>query len=359
MASHEHSEDELITLLPAHIRADREAVAEIKKAWAFAEKAHDGQLRRSGEPYTEHLFQTAKTLCTFGMGTPTIIAGILHDTLEDTDTSEADLTKAFGTEVTFLVASLTKLKRAKLDGAHYFAENLRRLLLAAAQDVRILIIKLCDRLHNMQTLSHMSPEIRKRVSLETLNVYVPVAERLGMHNIKRELEDLAFFFIDPESFEEASLLFAKRKAEREDAIIEATATLQLELALRTDASFRIEQRDKGMYSFYQKLERKNGELSKINDVITLQVIVPESDDCYTMLGKIHGIWRPIQGKFKDYIAFPKPNGFQCLRTAVDAESFGILEIQIYSTEMYERAKYGFAVLLARNECGDDSLNKAG
>jgi GTP pyrophosphokinase len=114
-----------------------------------------------------------------------------------------------------------------------------------------------------------------------------------------------------------------------------------------------------MYSFYQKLERKNGELSKINDVITLQVIVPESDDCYTMLGKIHGIWRPIQGKFKDYIAFPKPNGFQCLRTAVDAESFGILEIQIYSTEMYERAKYGFAVLLARNECGDDSLNKAG
>jgi GTP pyrophosphokinase len=351
-----YTEADIERILPSRVRVDPAAVTRIKQAWAFAQEAHTGQCRRSGEPYTEHLFQTTKTLGILGMGVPTLVAGILHDTLEDTGTSEADLTRIFGDDVASLVAGLTKLKREKekteqnqREGALYYAENLRKLLLAAAQDVRILIIKLCDRLHNMQTLSHMPAETQLRVSLETRNVYVPVAERLGMHAMKRELEDLAFSFIEPGDYKKACRLFKKRKSEREASVLEAIATLQLEQALHSRMPFRIEQRDKGIYSFYQKLERKEGELSQINDIITLQIIVPNTDDCYIMLGKIHGLWRPIHGKFKDYIAFPKPNGFQCLRTTVDAGPLGTLEIQIYSDDMYERAKYGFAVLLARNE----------
>ncbi|MFA5942115.1 MAG: HD domain-containing protein [Candidatus Paceibacterota bacterium] len=354
MSSGTYTEADIERLIPPRVSVDPTAVTCIKQAWAFAQRVHAGQRRRSGEPYTEHLFQTTKMLGALDMGAPTLIAGILHDTLEDTQTCEADLAEAFGTDVAFLVAGLTKLKREKSkqgrhEGTPYYANNLRKLLLAAAQDVRILIIKLCDRLHNMQTLSHMPAETQKRVSLETRNVYVPVAERLGMHTIKRELEDLAFAYLEPDSFKKACRLFKKCKSEHEISIIEATATLQLEQAIHARIPFRIEQRDKGICSFYQKLERKEWELSQINDIITLQVIVPNADDCYIMLGKIHGLWHPIHGKFKDYIAFPKPNGFQCLRTTVGAESLGILEIQIYSDDMYERAKYGFAVLLARNE----------
>ncbi|OGG93838.1 hypothetical protein A2609_01150 [Candidatus Kaiserbacteria bacterium RIFOXYD1_FULL_47_14] len=351
MVAHTRTQAELERIIPIRVSRDLEAVANIKKAWAFAEEAHTGQYRCSGEPYTEHLFQTMRILGTLDMGTPTLIAGILHDTIEDTKISEIDIERIFGKEIAFLVVGLTKLERNKNDGAFYYSETLRKLLLAAAQDTRILIIKLCDRLHNMQTLSHMPLTTRKRVSLETRNVYVPVAERLGMHAIKRELEDLSFSYIEPDSFKEAKCLYAKRASARKKNIIEATATLQLELAVHSRIPFRIEQRDKGMYSFYQKLKRKEDDLSQINDIITLQVIVPDADSCYTMLGKIHGLWCPVPRKFKDYISFPKPNGFQCLRTAVDAESLGIIEIQIYSTEMYERAKYGFAVLLARNESG--------
>ena len=350
-----HTEDDIERLIPPRVSVDTAAVARIKRAWAFAQEVHADQCRRSGEPYTEHLFRTTKMLGTLGMGAPTLIAGILHDTLEDTQTCEADLAETFGPDVALLVAGLTKLKRDKSkqerhEGTPYYANNLHKLLLAASQDVRILIIKLCDRLHNMQTLSHMPVETQKRVSLETRNVYVPVAERLGMHAIKRELEDLAFSYIEPDDFKKAVRLFAKRKSERARSIIEATATLQLEQAIHARIPFRIEQRDKGIYSFYQKLERKEWALSQINDIITLQVIVPTADDCYIMLGKIHGLWHPVPSKFKDYIAFPKPNGFQCLRTTVNAGTLGILEIQIYSEDMYERAKHGFAVLLARNEC---------
>jgi GTP pyrophosphokinase len=344
-----NTEADVEELIPTRLRRYPEAVENIRHAWAFAQAAHAGQYRRSGEPYAAHLFETAKMLRELGMGPATIVAGILHDTCEDTPTSIADIERLFGREVAFMVDGLTKLGSEQHKGAAHYAENLRKLLLAASKDVRILIVKLCDRLHNMQTLTFMSPAAQKRIALETLNVHVPVADRLGMHAIKRELEDLAFSYVEPEQSRESVRLLAERKADREKSVREAARILQENETITARLPFRVERRDKGVYSFFQKLARKNGNLSQINDAIVLQVIVSTTDDCYIMLGNIHGLWHPVPGKFKDYIAFPKPNGFQCLRTTIDAGPLGILELQIYSEDMYARAKHGLAVLLARSE----------
>ena len=346
MLDSSHYDERVYAMLNVRTRAIPSAVALIMDAWEFAQNAHAGQLRRSGEPHAEHLFETARILSELGMDPPTIAAGFLHDTIEDTDVSQADLQARFGNQIATLVMGVTKIEREHRAYRAYQTENLRRLFSASGQDARVLIIKLADRLHNMRTLMHLPERKRKLIAQETLDIYVPAAERLGMNVMKRELEDLAFSTLNSDEYGRISRLFAKRVAEREPALTEAAATLLTQLSFAASFPVRLIPRTKGKASFAKKLERKKGDLSAINDIITLQVIVPSTDDCYRTLGYVHALWRPVPGKMKDYISFPKPNGYQCLRTAVTAGTLGVVEIQIYSEAMFDRAQRGFAASLA-------------
>ncbi|VAW32425.1 Guanosine-3',5'-bis(diphosphate) 3'-pyrophosphohydrolase / GTP pyrophosphokinase, (p)ppGpp synthetase II [hydrothermal vent metagenome] len=343
------SDDEVRAILNPRVSSDKNAVDLIIHAWHFAQEAHGKQQRHSGEPHTEHLFETAKYLSDLGMGTPTIVAGILHDTLEDTRATESDLKREFGEEIAFLVVGVTKLEKQRHGLAIYQAENLRRFFISAAKDPRILIIKLCDRLHNMETLQYLPPKKRVLIAQETLDIYVPVAERLGMNVMKRELEDLAFMNIDSKTYIENERLFSERIAKRNGALNEARTLLKEYLDKVSNFNVKIILRKKGKYSFHQKILRKGSTESEVNDIITLQVVVPNTSDCYVTLGHIHAFWKPIPAKVKDYISFPKPNGYQCLRTAVDAENLGTIEIQIYSEQMYGWAQYGIVTDLIHNE----------
>lgn len=348
-----HGVNDIEVILPARLRSNPGTVSRIKNAWLFAERAHAGQRRRSGEPYTEHLYATAERLCALNMGTETVMAGILHDVLEDTVVTNSELEKTFGKIIAFLVAGVTKLKKGDChdsDDAHQ--ETLRRILLAAARDPRILIIKLCDRLHNMQTLQYLSAEKQRRVAIETLEIYVPVADRLGMNIIKRELEDLSFRYAYPKIYVESEREFKTQFAKRYQPMMEAMGALKTHLVPRHIESARFVCRTKGRYSFYKKFERKQKNADVIHDVVTLQTILPTVADCYETLGLVHALWRPISGKTKDYIAFPKPNGYQCLRTTVNTGTFGVVEVQMYSEDMYECAQNGYAVKLALLERED-------
>lgn len=343
------SEEEVLSILNDKIRSNPDAVALIIRAWNFAKKAHGQQQRMSGEPHTEHLFETAKYLSELGLGASTVSAGILHDTLEDTNTSEEDLEKGFGKDIAFMVIGVTKLEKKRHGLATRQAENLRRFFISAAKDPRVLIIKLCDRLHNMNTLQYLPPKKRELIAKETLDIYVPVAERLGIDVLKRELEDLAFEQMEPDTYNENNRLFAESLKQHLPNMKEALTVLQEHLASTCPFPTKVILREKGKYSFYKKLLRKDGDTEEIKDIVTMQITVPETTDCYSVLGSVHALWRPIPKKMKDYIAFPKPNGYQCLRTAVTTDAFGIIEIHIYSEEMYARAQYGIVVDLIYNE----------
>jgi GTP diphosphokinase / guanosine-3',5'-bis(diphosphate) 3'-diphosphatase len=314
----------------------------VKNAYVFSEKAHSTHKRYSGEPYFIHPAAVAKHLAVLGMDAVTVTAGLLHDAVEDTGIEPEEIEKEFGAEVRFLVEGVTKLGKHKYQGAERHAESLRRLLVATSEDVRVLIIKLCDRYHNMSTLEHVPAHKQKRIALETLEIYAPLADRLGMGILKKELEDFAFPAIDPDAYTHALEVRKIKNKETEVGLAKVQRELQHTLTRRGITTFRSEVRMKGLWSLHQKLKRKNDDITKIHDIAALRLIVSSVDECYAVLGIVHSLWKPLPGEFKDYISFPKPNGYQSLHTTVFTADAGIVEVQIRSEEMHKNAQHGIA-----------------
>ncbi len=316
----------------------------IRLAYDYAEKAHTGQTRKSGEAYITHPLETAITLAKMGLDQASIIAALLHDVPEDTNYSLVDIEKNFGSEIAQLVGGITKLGVIKYRGMEKYAENLRRMFISMAQDIRIILIKMADRLHNLKTLNSLPPEKQKRIAQESLEIYAPIANRLGMGQIKGELEDLAFPYVYPEKYE-WMMKEVIPKIEIEMAYTQKVIKLvEKELTAQKIKILSIHGRAKRLYSLYQKLERPpyNGDVSKIYDLVALRIIVATVAECYQVLGIIHHFWKPLPSRIKDYIAQPKPNGYQSLHSTVFCLDGKIVEFQIRTQKMHEQAEYGIA-----------------
>ena len=326
-------------------------VAFVEKAYEYSKRAHEGQTRYSGEPYFVHPAATAKILAEYGMDVTTIAAGLLHDAVEDGCISRSEVEKEFGKDLLFIVDGVTKLGTHKYHGAERHAESLRRLLVATASDIRVLIVKLADRKHNMQTLQHVPEHKRRRIALETLEIYAPIADRLGIGRMKSTLEDLAFPFVDPDAASHAAEVRKLKKKETEDGLAKVQKELKQEFAKKGLTTFRTDIRMKGLWSLHQKLKRKHDDISLIHDIAALRIIVPTIEDCYATLGMVHALYKPLPGEFKDYIAFPKPNGYQSLHTTVVTREAGIVEIQIRTEEMHRRAQFGIASHMSYKQLG--------
>ena len=331
--------------------ATPEDIAFVEKAYECSKKAHEGKKRYSGEPYFIHPAATAKVLAEYGMDATTIAAGLLHDAVEDGCISREEVEKEFGKELLLIVDGVTKLGTHKYHGAERHAESLRRLLVATASDIRVLIVKLADRKHNMQTLGHVPEHKRRRIALETLEIYAPIADRLGMGKMKSMLEDLAFPFVDPDAAAHAAEVRKLKKRETESGLAQVQKELLAELKKKEFAILRSDIRMKGLWSLHQKLRRKDDDINLIHDIAALRFVVPTIEDCYTTLGTIHAIYKPLPGEFKDYIAFPKPNGYQSLHTTVVTPEAGIVEIQIRTEEMHRRAMFGIASHMSYKQLG--------
>ena len=329
-----------------------EDISLVEKAYEFSKKAHEGHTRYSGEPYFIHPAAVAKILAEYGMDATTIAAGLLHDAVEDACISRKEVEKEFGKEILFIVDGVTKLGTHKYHGAERHAESLRRLLVATASDIRVLIVKLADRYHNMQTLEHVPEHKRRRIALETLEIYAPIADRLGMGRMKRMLEDLAFPFVDPDAAVHTAEVRKLKTKETEDGLAKVQKELQRELAKKgMMTAFHTDIRIKGLWSLHQKLSRKHDDISLIHDIAALRIVVPAIEDCYAALGIVHALYRPLPGEFKDYIAFPKPNGYQSLHTTVVTPEAGIVEIQIRTEEMHRHAQFGIASHMSYKQLG--------
>jgi GTP pyrophosphokinase len=335
-----HPSDDIIAAMRSPSTEDKEV---IKKAYDFAEKAHGEEKRKSGEPYIIHPHSIAVRLAQMGMDRDTIVAGILHDTTEDTATTPEEIEKEFGQTVRFLVDGVTKLSKLKYRGLERHVESLRRLLVATASDIRVIIIKLMDRLHNMETLEFVEPvEKRLRIALETREVYVPIAERLGIGVVKAQLEDLAMKALDPDKYKETAAFLKERSESAKDALEDAKSELRKALVAAGMRTFRLESRVKNVHSFAKKLAKRGGDVDKIYDIFAIRVIVPTVEDCYRALGVIHALWRPLLGRVKDYIAAPKPNGYRSLHTTIITRREITIEIQIRSEDMQREAQFGVA-----------------
>ena len=330
---------EIIDLMETPLKQDIDLIT---KAFDFAQTIHQGQKRFSGEPYFIHPFNTAKILANIGMSSVVISAGLLHDCLEDGQVQEEKLKKEFGEEIFFLVQGVTKLGKLKYRGVERHRESLRKLFAAISQDIRVIIIKLADRLHNMQTLKYVLEHKQQRIALETLEIYVPIAYRLGIRKLSRELEDLAFPFVYPKEYEKTKDLLKTKSKEDLHKLDKFQKSIKKALAKKGIVKFQVDYRIKTLYSFYKKLERKDWNVEEIYDVSALRIIVPEIQDCYKILGIIHGIWRPLPGRIKDYISFPKPNNYQALHTTVFTGYGNVVEIQIKTKKMHQEAEYGIA-----------------
>jgi guanosine-3',5'-bis(diphosphate) 3'-pyrophosphohydrolase len=314
----------------------------IIRAYNFAENCHEGQYRNSGEKYFVHPYNVAMILADLNMDDKTIAAALLHDVLEDTEVTYETLVDKFGEEVANLVDGVTKLKKLKFKSKQESqAENLRKMVLAMAKDIRVIIIKLADRLHNMRTLEYMSEAKKKEKALETLEIYAPLAHRLGMSKIKWELEDLSLRYLDPDGYYDLVEKVSKRRKEREEYINRIIKELDKnleEMHIRRDISGR----PKNFYSIYKKMVYQNKSFEQIFDLTAIRVIVDSIKDCYAVLGLVHTMWKPIPGRFKDYIAMPKPNMYQSLHTTVIGPEGEIFEVQIRTWEMHRTAEYGIA-----------------
>jgi GTP pyrophosphokinase len=314
----------------------------VQQAYETAALAHQGQKRISGEDYIQHPLGVAHILADLQMDAETIAAGLLHDVVEDTSITSESLTKLFSKEIALLVDGVTKLSRINFKNKEeQQLENLRRMFMAMAKDIRVIIIKLADRLHNMRTLKYMSPEKQKEISEETLEIFTPLAHRLGMSNIKWELEDLCFRYLEPEHYRDLTEKVKQKRREREEIVNDAIAALREKLdsvGLRAE----IQGRPKHFYSIHRKMLRQGKELSEIYDLYAIRVVVDTIKDCYGVLGMVHTLWRPIPGRFKDYIATPKSNMYQSLHTTVVGNNGEPLEIQIRTFDMHRIAEHGIA-----------------
>ncbi len=314
----------------------------VSRSYDFAVEAHEGQLRASGEPYVTHPIASAQILADLGIDPIAIQAALLHDVPEDTEYSLSDLEERFGAEVTRLVDGVTKLSKFSTHShEQQQAENIRKMLLAMAEDIRVVLIKLADRLHNMRTLAALPPEKQTRIARQTMEIYAPLAERLGIWQVKWELEDLAFKILEPERFRELAKLLDTRRKGREGYIERAIAELEPRLK-DSGIEADLQGRPKHIFSIYKKMQRKSAEFGEIYDVYAIRILVDEVRDCYAALGIVHALWRPIPGQFDDYIAVPKNNLYQSLHTAVIALDGKPLEIQIRTHAMHQVSEVGIA-----------------
>lgn len=331
---------ELLRNLPDGSSKEDEAL--VRKAYDFTYEAHKDQKRYSGEPYFIHAFETAKILTDINMSSQVVAAGLLHDVIEDSDISPETIKAEFGEEILFLVDGVTKLGKLRFQGLTRHAESLRKLFVATSKDIRVIIIKLADRLHNMKTLMHVPEHKRKRIAEETLEIYAPLSYRLGIRKITKDLEDLAFPYVHPEEAKKTEELLQERKKYTDANLEKVYKLLKKKLAENGLRHAQTEFRTKGVYSLYKKLMRKDMDIEQIHDLAAIRIIVPTVADCYQVLGIVHNTWRPLPGRIKDYIAFPKPNGYQSIHTDIFTGSGGIVEIQIRTEEMHREAEYGVA-----------------
>lgn len=314
----------------------------IRKAYHFAAHAHRDQVRQSGEPYIIHPIHVATNLAELKMDSRAIAAGFLHDVLEDTDTTPEDLDREFGVEVRELVEGVSKLRFIRMREENQYIENLRKMLIATAKDIRVLLIRLCDRLHNVRTLQYLPLPEQQRIALETLEIYAPIAQRLQLGVLKGQLEDAAFKYIHPEEYRWLYNVTRKSFEKRQATLIESGKRIKDKLRDEGIRTVEVKARIKFLYSLYQKLQRYDNDLSRIHDIVALRVVVPRIADCYAALGIIHREFKPIKGRIKDYIARPKANGYTSLHTTVQLANGDLLEVQIRTQEMHDQAQYGIA-----------------
>src|SRR5450432_1299896 len=314
----------------------------IRKAWEFCVQHHSGQLRASGEPYVLHPLEVAQVLAEMKLDSTAIAAGLLHDAVEDTPVTTEDITEQFGDKVAHIVEGVTKIDKIQFANREdRQAENVRKMLLAMVSDVRVVIIKLADRLHNMRTLQHLSPDRQESIARETLDIYAPLAHRLGMGKVRGELEDLAFRYVDPYTYEQVQSAVESRRQEGEQFLHEVEAVLMDKLR-ENDIKARVEWRIKRIYSISQKLEKDRTSVDQVYDLLAIRVITASVQDCYAVFGLIHSIWRPVPGRIKDFIAMPRPNLYQSLHTTVMGEAGHQFEVQIRTEDMHRIAEEGIA-----------------
>ncbi|MDO8591140.1 MAG: RelA/SpoT family protein [bacterium] len=321
----------------------------IKSAYELAWKAHRDQKRESGEPYIQHPLSVALSLTKMNLDIETITAALLHDVVEDSEYTLSDIEAQFGKAVAFLVNGVTKLNKIQYTGVEGRAENLRKMFLAMAQDIRVVLIKLSDRYHNMLTLDALEKPDQKRIALETLEIYAPLANRLGMGELKGQLEDLAFKHLYPEEYDRLENEVSEKYETRKNYIKKLTPVIYEILKKENVTPLEINARAKYFYSLYKKLLRHQMNFDKIHDLVAARIIVKDIEDCYLTLGAIHQTWKPVPGLIKDYISMPKPNGYQSLHTSVFGPEGKITEIQIRTPEMHAKAENGIAAHWAYKE----------
>ncbi|PJZ77239.1 RelA/SpoT family protein [Leptospira neocaledonica] len=319
-----------------------EALEMIEKAYKVSDDSHQGQFRLSGEPYIVHPLQVGFILYELGLDEKVISAGILHDVIEDTKYTREDMVRDFGTEITQLVEGVTKISQIKSQSKETeAAENIRKIIIATIQDIRVILIKLADKTHNMRTLSFQPPEKQRRIANETLSLYAPIAGRLGIYSVKSELEDLAFQVIFPEEYQDIKKRISAKKSEREDYIEKLQLILKQRLA-EIQINANVEGRAKHFFSIYRKMKTKEKTFDEIFDLRAIRIVTDEIKDCYGVLGIVHTLWSPVPGRFKDYIATPKTNMYQSLHTTVIGPDGKPLEVQIRTAEMNAIAEFGIA-----------------
>lgn len=339
MTSNKNDINEIISILES---PTKEELALVKKAYEFAKESHKDQSRNSGEPYFNHLFATALNIAELGMSATTITAGFLHDSIEDVGVSPETIEKEFGGDVRFLVEGVTKLGALRYHGSDKHNESLRKLFVAMSEDIRVLIVKLCDRLHNMETLEFVKKEKQERIAKETLEIYAPIAYRLGIRKLSKKLEDLSFPYVLPKDYKEIKSIVKERYDNQLETLDKFRKSVIKEISKSDVRNFRTDFRVKGLYSLYKKYLRNNRDIEKIYDIAAMRVIIKTPEDCYKTLGIIHSIYQPLPDRIKDYIAFPKQNGYQGLHTTVFTGDGNIVEIQIKTEEMSKEAEYGIA-----------------
>jgi guanosine-3',5'-bis(diphosphate) 3'-pyrophosphohydrolase len=326
---------------------DDNQLAELEHAIDYATEKHQGQKRKSGKPYITHPLSVAHNLIEWDMDIDSVLAGVLHDTVEDTDATVEEIENLFGSDVAFLVDGVTKVSQARAgmrDLGSYSPQtkdNLSKLLIAVSQDVRVIIIKLADRLHNLQTLGSMPPDKQKKIARESLEVFAPMADRLGMGRVRMQIEELAFSFLDIKEYKHLEGMLKKRLGKSTRKLGAVRVEVEKELK-KQGVTFDVSGRVKSIYSLHRKLQKVNGNIDDVYDLMALRVIVPDNESCYRVLGILHSMYQPMIARIKDYIAIPKPNGYQSLHTTVITPNEQIVEFQIRTQEMHDYAERGLA-----------------
>lgn len=344
-----HTFEELETIVRENYR--QPDLALLRQAYELAEGAHKGEKRLTGHPFISHPLAVACTLAHMGMHLNVVAAGLLHDVVEDTGIEIEDVQARFGADVAALVDSVTKLKKVKYQGVERYVENMRKMFLAMASDVRVVFIKFADRLHNLQTLYAQPEHKQQRIAREVMDIYAPIAGRLGMGEMKGELEDLSFAYLQPKEYERVRRIMETRVREKGAYVERVIARTRDLLAGSGVAEAEVQGRVKRLFSLFRKLTRYGNDLSKVYDVIAVRIVVDDVETCYAVLGVLHQLWKPLPGRIKDYIAQPKPNGYQSLHTTVFADEGEIVEFQIRTREMHDLSEFGIAAHWRYKEAG--------